>query len=77
MSEDKRVLPLNSKGKSLLVGNIYCAHCGNRLTLTTSGRNKRMPGCLMEQYKKKCGHGINVIIMSGILASATVNQVIR
>jgi hypothetical protein len=35
-------VPLNSKGKSLLVGNIYCAHCGNRLTLTTSGRNKRL-----------------------------------
>ena len=30
-------VPLNSKGKSLLVGNIYCAHCGWRLTLTTSG----------------------------------------
>ncbi len=36
-------IPLNCKGKSLLVGNIYCAHCGNRLTLTTSGRNKKMP----------------------------------
>lgn len=36
-------IPLNCKGKSLLVGNIYCAHCGNRLTLTTSGRLKRMP----------------------------------
>ena len=31
-------IPLNSKGKSLLVGNIFCAHCGNRLTLTTSGK---------------------------------------
>ena len=28
----------NYKGSSLLVGNIFCAHCGNRLTLTTSGR---------------------------------------
>ncbi|MEG1010738.1 MAG: zinc ribbon domain-containing protein, partial [Ruthenibacterium sp.] len=31
-------IPLNSKGKSLLVGNIFCAHCGNRLTLTSSGK---------------------------------------
>ena len=31
-------VPLNCKGKSPLVGNIFCAHCGNRLTLTTSGR---------------------------------------
>ncbi len=30
--------PLNLKGKSLLVGNIFCGHCRNRLTLTTSGR---------------------------------------
>ncbi len=36
-------VPLNCKGKSLLVGNIYCAHCGNRLTLTTGGKLKRMP----------------------------------
>lgn len=28
----------NLRGRSLLVGNIYCGHCGNRLTLTTSGR---------------------------------------
>lgn len=33
-------VPLNSKGQSLLVGNIYCGHCGNRLTLTTSGRKR-------------------------------------
>lgn len=32
--------PLNLKGKSLLVGNIYCGHCKNRLTLTTSGRRR-------------------------------------
>ncbi len=36
-------IPLNSRGQSLLVGNIYCAHCGNRLTLTTSGRRKLAP----------------------------------
>lgn len=31
-------VPLNTKGQSLLVGNVYCGHCGGRLTLTTSGR---------------------------------------
>lgn len=31
-------IPLNLKGSALLVGRIYCGHCGNRLTLTTSGR---------------------------------------
>lgn len=32
--------PLNLKGQSLLVGNIFCGHCKNRLTLTTGGRNR-------------------------------------
>ena len=30
--------PLNLRGSSLLVGNIFCGHCKNRLTLTTSGK---------------------------------------
>lgn len=30
-------VPLNSKSRALLVGRVYCAHCGHRLTLTTSG----------------------------------------
>ena len=34
-------VPLNTRGRSLLVGNVFCGHCGGRLTLTTSGR-KRM-----------------------------------
>jgi len=47
-------IPLNCKGKSLLVGNIYCAHCGNRLTLTTSGRNKRMPdGTIQKEIRMR------------------------
>lgn len=31
-------VPLNLKGNALLVGRVFCGHCGNRLTLTTSGR---------------------------------------
>lgn len=31
-------VPLNMKGSALVPGRIYCGHCGNRLTLTTSGR---------------------------------------
>lgn len=34
--------PLNLKGQSLLVGNIFCGHCRNRLTLTTSGRKRTL-----------------------------------
>lgn len=34
--KDKRTLPLNTKGQALLSGNLFCGHCGARLTLTTS-----------------------------------------
>ena len=32
---------MNNKGKTLLVGKLYCAHCGNRLTITTSGHKQK------------------------------------
>ncbi len=32
-----RTMPLNTRGQSLLSGNIFCGHCGGRLTLTTNG----------------------------------------
>lgn len=35
-------VPLNTRGQSLLVGNVYCGHCGGRLTLTTSGRKRAL-----------------------------------
>lgn len=36
--EGKRTAPKMIKGKSLLSGNIFCGHCGARLTLTTAGK---------------------------------------
>ena len=36
-AEHPRV-PLNTRGNSLLAGNVYCGHCGSRLALTTNGR---------------------------------------
>ena len=33
-------VPLNSKGQALLSGLVYCAHCGRKLVLTTSGDNR-------------------------------------
>ena len=32
-----RTMPRNTSGQSLLSGNVFCGHCGGRLTLTTSG----------------------------------------
>lgn len=34
-------VPLNTRGKSLLAGNVFCGHCGARLTLTTNGRYRK------------------------------------
>ena len=33
--------PLNTRGQSLLAGNVFCGHCGARLNLTTNGRYRR------------------------------------
>ena len=37
---DKRSVPLNTRGRSLLAGNIFCGHCGARLCITTSGKGR-------------------------------------
>jgi len=35
----ERTVPLNTKGQSLLSGNVFCGHCGARLTVGTNGRS--------------------------------------
>ena len=40
MADAPRV-PLNTRGQSLLAGNVFCGHCGARLTLTTNGRYRK------------------------------------
>ena len=37
-TEQERHIPLNTRGNSLLAGNVYCGHCGSRLALTTNGK---------------------------------------
>lgn len=39
--KERRTMPLNTTGRSLLSGNIFCGHCGGRLVLTTNGKNER------------------------------------
>lgn len=38
--EETRHIPLNIKGTSLLAGNVFCGHCGARLSLTTNGKGR-------------------------------------
>jgi Site-specific recombinases, DNA invertase Pin homologs len=37
-SYNERRVPLNTKGSSLLSGNIFCGHCGARMIITTNGK---------------------------------------
>ena len=37
-AEQERRVPLNTRGQSLLAGNVFCGHCGSRLVLTTNGK---------------------------------------
>ena len=36
-SKELRSLPMQTKGKTLLTGNVFCGHCGGPLTKTTNG----------------------------------------
>lgn len=38
--QDTRSAPLNTRGNSLLAGNIFCGHCGARLCITTNGKGR-------------------------------------
>lgn len=38
--ESSRYIPLNVRGTSLLAGNVFCGHCGARLSLTTNGKGR-------------------------------------
>ena len=38
---ETRSVPLNTRGSSLLAGNIFCGHCGARLCITTTGKYRR------------------------------------
>ena len=31
-AEEERTVPLNTRGSALLAGNIFCGHCGSRLS---------------------------------------------
>lgn len=41
-AREQPTVPLNSRGQSLLTGNVFCGHCGARLSLTTSGKYRRL-----------------------------------
>ena len=54
--KERRTVPLNTTGQSLLSGNIFCGHCGGRLVLTTNGTTTRLAdGCPVGSEHPPCG----------------------
>ena len=53
--------PMNMRGHALLVGRVYCADCGNRLTLTTSSHKCKNPDGSegrVTRYRYQCHYGV-------------------
>ncbi len=53
--QDTRSTSLNTRGNSLLAGNVFCGHCGARLCITTSGQGRpRMDGTDARRVRYTC-----------------------
>ena len=62
IDEDKRQLALRTKGEAMLSGNIFCAHCGGRITTTHHKDHYfRKDGSeyLKDELKYRCYHKAN------------------
>ena len=51
----ERHVPMNTRGKSLLSGNVYCGHCGARLALTTNGGSRILARKTHTGWLSGCG----------------------
>lgn len=54
-NEAIRSAPINTRGNSLLAGNVFCGHCGARLCITTSGQGRpRQDGSDARRVRYAC-----------------------
>lgn len=57
----QREVPLSTKGRTLLAGNVYCGHCGKRLTPATCGRKygKKDGSVVRKTYSRyQCSYNV-------------------
>ena len=53
---DKRTIPMNTNSRCLLNGKVYCATCGSRLVVSTTGKYFTENGVKMRKLRYEC-HG--------------------
>lgn len=66
--DEKRQLALRTKGEAMLSGNIFCAHCGGRITTTHHKEHYfRKDGSeyLKDELKHRCYHKANKLCECG------------
>ena len=51
-AQKTRTIPLNSKGESLLSGNVFCADCGSRLNLSVGGNPYKLKDGTVVPYRQ-------------------------
>ena len=51
-AQKTRSIPLNTKGESLLSGNVFCADCGSRLTLSVGGNPYTLKDGTVVEYRQ-------------------------
>lgn len=59
---EKRTISLNTKGSSLLSGNVFCGHCGGRITVSTSSSFYETKAGAKQRYPSRnyvCGNRAN------------------
>ncbi len=61
-NEEKRTISLNTKGPTLLSGNVFCGHCGGRITVSSSSCFYETKEGIKQRYANKnyvCGNRAN------------------
>ena len=56
-AQEERRVPINTNGTALLSGNVFCGHCGSRLSLTTNGKSypcKEDPNRIVKRVRYIC-----------------------
>jgi len=81
LTQHKTGTPLSTKGDALLTGLLYCAHCGTRMILSSSGGKGREPRLRYQchhliRHPDECGNQatFTVHILDGMVEKAVMTM---